>query len=125
MTKSKPDFINNPLSILCSCRLRLTAEQRETLKAAHHKFRAEARIAAATPVVAGSTLTVETNTEVPDSAYAKYGLSSLILNDLIVSRDSVSLPIVLNIQKLLNTTIITKEQLTEAFSSYLDYCYSK
>ena len=72
-------------------------------------------------MLAGSTVQVSTAHSIPSNAYAEAGLSDLIVSDLIGSRDSVQLAILLKIEQLLNVKVVTRKRLTEAFKSYMDY----
>lgn len=110
-----------PLNILCSCRVRLNEEQRQTLKDAHNKFRQTAAAPVAQPVMAGSSVSVETNYQPSHKSYQEFGLSSLITNDLITSRDTVPLPILLKLEQMLEVKVMSREQLEAAFTNYLDY----
>ena len=102
------------LNILCSARVRLTPEQRETLKAANNRF----RLAKAAPTLPGSTVRSETYT---DTA----ALHDLTISDLTSTRESISLGIILKLQKILDVEIITKKELSDAFASYLEYNFEK
>lgn len=124
MTKANYDFINSPLPILYSARIRLNEEQRKTLKEAHQAFRHKSAPAVVSPVMAGSSISVETNVEPSTKSYEAFGLSSLIVNDLIVSRDTIALTVVLKLQQMLEVEVITRKTLEDAFQNYLDYVLS-
>ena len=108
-----------PLNVLCSCRVRLTADQRATLKAAWKSFRDE-NTPESKPGIGGSG--VRTATQYKHPAIA--GLSDMVLNDLIVSRDSISLTTILNLEVALGVKVLKREDLEAGFSSYLDYVYA-
>ena len=118
---TKPNFVTNPLSILYSTRIRLTEDERNTLKTAHNAFRAGHRVAEKTPVMAGSGISVETATDYTASSYAQAGLSSLIVSDLITSRDSISIAILLKVEALLGVKVLKRKVLEQKFQEYLDY----
>ena len=119
--KAKPDFITNPLNVLYSARMRLTAEQRETLREAHRAFRLGFQKEAQQNVLAGSTLAVSTAYAPPSDSYSAFGLSDIVVQDLIGTRDSVSLTTILQLQRLLKVEVITREELVEKFNNYLDF----
>ena len=112
---------NTPLSVLYSCRIHLTEEQRETLKEAHRIFRLKHQDEAPQSVMRGASLSVTTAKEPPKDSYAAYGLSSMVTADLISSRDTVSLPILNNVQQMLGVEIINRKELLKKFNDYLTY----
>lgn len=119
--KTKADFVNFPLTVLYSARLRLTDEQRETLRNAHRAFRSKYNKEPQTNVLAGSTLSVATSYSPPNQAYADFGLSDLIVSDILGSRDSISLHTILKLQSLLSCKVIDRTELETKFGEYLDY----
>ena len=102
------------LNILCSARIRLTAEQRDALKQANNRF----RLAKSAPNLPGSSVRSETYTDTS-------ALHDLTISDLCTTRESISLGIILKLQKILGVEIITRKELSNAFASYLDYNYEK
>ena len=80
-----------------------------------------ATVAPPKAVLSNSSIQVQDNTEGQVDGYKQFGMSALIVADLIASRDSVSLPVVVKLQKLLGVEVITEESLNEQFSQYLDY----
>lgn len=114
------NFIDNPLPILYSARVRLSDKQRDQLKAAHAKLRGQ-YTSTQKPVMSGSTLTVESQTEAPLSVYQKYGFSPLVVSDLITSRDSITLVLFLKLQAMFGIELISRKELLEAFENYLNY----
>ena len=114
-------FINHPLDTLFSARIRLSDEERATLRAAHSAFRKSYATAHRPTVMTGSTLTVETATAPPANAYAEAGMSDLVISDLIGSRDSIQLSILIKVEKLLGVTVVTRKRLLDRFTDYLDY----
>ena len=105
------------LSILYSCRLRLTDEQRAILKNAYYKKINEVQPKAQPPIGGSSVRT--------DTVYSNNGLnlSHLVVVDLLATRESVSLTTILSLQKELEVTAVNKDDLRTAFESYLDYCW--
>lgn len=115
---------NHPIKILCSTRIRLTDEQRKILKSAYKAKQAEATPAPAPTVLPGSTIAVQhapTNTAIN----SRLGMPPMVVLDLLNSRESISLPTVLHLQKELEATVLTKEDLTKAWKSYVDYIFNK
>ena len=55
----------------------------------------------------------------------KLGFSNLVFSDLINSRDSINLNIVLKLQNVLGVELITKEEIMESCSHYCDYSWNK
>ena len=118
---TKPDFINNPLDTLYSCRIRLNDEQRAIIRRAHQEFRKSFAPTAQQPVMAGSTVSVVTNQAAPHSAYAAEGLSDIVVADLCGTRDTIALALVLKLERLLDIKIIKRKDLEDKFQRYLDY----
>ena len=108
-----------PLPILLSSRVRLSDEQRTVLKDAWRKHQTahlnQIPVSAATP---GSTVRTETYYETPP---VLPGLSSLVINDLITTRETIQTTTVLNLSAALGVEIITKEQMLEAFEGYWQF----
>ena len=115
---------DGPLSTLFSCRHRLSDDERQQFKEAHAKFRQKEAKATPTPVLSGSSISVATNNEASHSSYAEYGFSSIIVNDLITSRDSISLPVLLKLQSMLGVEVITKKAIEKAAAGYISYVFS-
>ena len=119
-----PDLNNSrrhvdKLPILISCRVRLDEAQRHTLKLAWQQLRAESQPAPNT---------------MPGSSIKAYGVaqaeaalktSSLIISDLISSRESVQLQTVFELEKLFDIELITQEQFMEACQSYWTFNKAK
>ena len=120
-TTKKANLLNTPLPILYSCRVRLTEEQRLVLRTAHTNFRKQFAAPQQQPVMAGSTLSVTTTTTIPTNAYAEAGMSDLVVSDLIGTRDSIPLNILLKIENLLGVKVVTRKMLEEKFADYLTY----
>ncbi len=118
--KAKPAA--SDLNILYSCRLRLTDLQRQKLKDAHNEFRRNG-VSQAASTLSGSSISVATAIEPNQHAYQKFGLSSLIVNDIIVARESVALGVVLKLQELLGIQVISRKELETSFKGYLDHVY--
>ena len=114
-----------PLPTLISCRHRLSDAERQQFKDAHNVFRNKEAKPVGAPVMAGSSISVETNNEASHKSYAEYGFSSLVVNDILVSRESISLTVLLKLQQMLDVEIITRKQIEKACKGYIDYVFSK
>ncbi|MGI9555984.1 MAG: hypothetical protein ACR2M9_03905 [Cyanophyceae cyanobacterium] len=112
---------DNPLSVLFSCRCRLDEQQREKLKAAHNRIRTGAKPAVAKPVLSNSSIQVVDKTEPTVDIYRQFGMSSVVINDLINSRESISLPVIVKLQRMLDCEVIDVKELNKQFASYLHY----
>ena len=116
---------NGPLPVMYSCRIRFTDEQRDILKNAHIKFRRQFATPEQAPVMKGSSVSVLTATEAPAKSYQAFGLSSIVTNDLICSRETVPLVVALNLQEMLGVKVIDRKFLDKQFAGYLDHCFSQ
>jgi len=121
MTKSDYNWEANPLSLLFSARVRLSDDERQQLKAAHNALRTAATPPAQKNVMAGSTITVTTNSAPVIDVYRQNGMSSIVVNDILSSRESISMPVIIKLQKMLGVSIITEKRLKEQFAKYCDY----
>ena len=118
-TISKPTHIDGPLPILISCRVRLTDEQRSTLKAAFEQHRLAAQPPQAQRI-GGSSITTVTMHQ-PDIA----GLSGFLLADLFNSRDSLQLGLLLKVQSALGVEVVTQKDVEAAAKNYAAYVFSQ
>ena len=118
-TLTKPTHIDGPLPILISCRVRLTDEQRSTLKAAFEQHRANAQPPQGQRIGGTSITTVTMNA--PDVA----GLSAFLLSDIFNSRDSIQLGLLLKIQAALGVEVVTKKDVEAAAKNYAAYVFSQ
>jgi hypothetical protein len=114
------NFIEGKLPILVSARVRLNDDQRKALKAAYHKAKNSAD--SEPPRIGGST--VRTSTAVQNIELDKQlGMSSIVVADLLNSRDSLALAIVLKLQTVLNVQVVTKEDILKACEGYCTYIF--
>lgn len=117
MNKSK--FSELPL--LISARVRLNDEQRSLLRDAYRA----AQDAYTSPVTTTTTgLQVATATTSVDLD-RRLGVSGLVFSDLVASRDSIAIGIILRIQDVLNVEVVTEKQCLDACKSYVNYVFSK
>ena len=106
------------LPILLSARVRLNDDQRHILRTAYRKLKDQA-IPDALPSIGGSTVKAST----VYSVQAAVGCSDIILRDLLASKDSISLPMILQLQRQLDVIVLTKDDLMTACESYANYLF--
>ena len=109
-----------PLKTLISARVRLSEDERAALKASYRDLRSQ-QLPSGNPIIKGSGISVVTqfggNTELDK----KLGLDSVLISDVLSSRDSLGLPAVLQLQETLNIPIISEKDFLGACSSYWHY----
>ena len=110
------------LSILISGRMRLSQEEKATLKSAYQKIRS-GYAPAKQPTVNGSTLTVETS-YTATQLDTQLGMNNFVFSDIISSRETIPLQMILRLQSVLGVTILTPERLAEAFKDYSNYIFT-
>mgnify|MGYP003141598444 CR=1 FL=1 len=98
---------NTPLPILISSRIRLSEEQRQSLKDAYQALKRQETKERAT--ITGITVST----------------ASASVADLLASRDTLALGIVLKFQDVLGVTVITEKMLLDACKSYCSYVFHK
>ena len=108
------------LQYLLSCRMRLSEDQRTTLKKAWNAYR-DAHKAAAQPPIGGSTVKTVTTTAAP----ALLGMSDLIITDLISTRESIALLHIVNLQAALGCEVVGKQAIRDQLEHYLDWIWSQ
>jgi hypothetical protein len=113
-----------PLSILVSARVRITPEERTQLKQAYSELRSSFA-PVQKPSANGSTIVVEERNYSTADLDARLGFDSYIFADIINSRDSISIPILLRIQRALGIEVLTPKRLMDAAQSYCDYVFSE
>lgn len=94
--------------IYYSTRVRLTAEQREKLKEAYDKIH-------------------DTGSELVSYDYSSartIGIGDVAIKDLLLTRESVSIAVILRLQTSLGVEVISRNELIESFIEYLDYIFS-
>ena len=119
----KPSFVDNPLSILYSCRIRLTEDERQALKSAYNA-KAKTQTPQSLPSIGGSSLSVQTVHATPNLDQ-ELSMSRLVFQDLVNSRDSVNLSLIIKIQQVLGVEVVNRERLQAAFEGYLDYVFTQ
>ena len=116
---------NKPLTTLISARHRLTDEQRMILRDAYNKLRSGKAPKPTESLSVGSNITVETHIDYMSDWYARLGMSSIVVADILGSRDSISINILLKIQEALGVEVITKKTILDAAKSYVDFVWAK
>ena len=119
----KPDFVNEPLSTLFSTRIRLNEDERAKLKAAYNE-QYNSSIPTKLPNIGGSSVSVETSYGSSKELDLRLGMNRICAVDIIQSRDTVALPIILKFQKVLGIQIITAERLEAAFKNYINFVFA-
>lgn len=118
MTKANFD---KPLPILVGVRVRLDDQQRQALKSAYYTARNSEQRSSVTPNRGSVTVVTNTTTELDK----RLGMTQLVMQDLLNSRDTISLPVLLKLQYVLEVEVVNRKQLDTACKSYLDYVYSQ
>ena len=111
---------NSPLPILISSRIRLSDDQKQLIKDAYYRERTSRQVPDRTTATGISVATAGAN-----SLDVELGMSGLVFSDLIASRDTIALSIVLKIQDVLGLEVITQKQMLEACKNYIAYVFSK
>jgi hypothetical protein len=122
MTKTNPSTqtYNEPLQYLCSVRCRLDEQQRLALRNAYELVRRNNQPQQGARI-GGSTVTTVTAIE---NVHQELGLNSYLMSDLLNSRDSIALPLLIKIQKALKVTVVTPEDINEAFKGYTEAMFN-
>ena len=113
-----------PLSVLVSARVRITPEERTQLKQAYAELR-KSFAPVQKPSTNGSTIVVEERQFSTADLDTRLGFDSYIFADIINSRESISIPILLRIQRALGVDVLTPKRLMDAAQSYCDYVFSE
>lgn len=103
--------------IYYSTRIRLTADQREQLKEAYYKAKASHT---PEPMPTRGGISVTTNYSYDPGI----GIGDIAMKDLLSTRESISIAVILRLQTRLGIEIISKKELEKSFKEYLEYIYS-
>ena len=124
MTKEKSNYkyVDHPLNYLISCRVKLREDQRETLKEAYNKMRWGKQ--ESTAPLSGSAVSSVSFTDAATRLYQETGLSAVVIGDCLGSRESLSLPLVLKLQRGLGVTVVTQKDIEESMSGYAEYVFN-
>jgi len=117
-TKSK--WVDAPLQYICSARVRLDDSQRATLKAAYEAARKAQTPVTPEPLMPGASITVGTSYAVN----TQLGLSDLVIRDLLNSRDTLHLPMLIELQNALGVEVVTPDVVRTAFDGYLTHVFN-
>lgn len=112
------------LNILCSIRVRLNEEQRQTLKSSYREHHQLSALPAMPNVLPGSGISVE-HAPVNSDVNSRLNLPHIVVTDLLNSREAMSLPTLLLFQQVLGVEVVSKQDLTKAFNGYLTYNLDK
>lgn len=112
------------LPIMISARVKLSDEQRATLRKAYSQVRASAAIPQGA-AIGGARLQVETAGVNPDVQLPANLPPQLVMADLLSSRDSISLPLLLGLQQALNVTVVSEKEVTAATKSYVTHVFTE
>ena len=119
-TKTKTyDFKEGELTTLVSARIRLTEEERQQLKLAYYKQKNSEQPSTA-PAIGGAKIGVVHAIQQSDIDQ-KLGMSHIVVTDLLNSRDSIALPLMLKLQSVLGLSIVDKKRVVDACANYWDY----
>jgi hypothetical protein len=110
--------ITNEIPIQIGCRIRLSSEQRDALKAA---FLA-ASTAHSAPVQ-GKGISVQT--AVVSTVESELALDRLTFASLVNSRESLPLPLALRMQRVLGVELVSEAKLNQAFKGYVAHIKSQ
>ena len=105
-----------------SARIRLTEEERTQIKDAYYERKRSEQSIQHPETVGGSPLKV-VNSFVHGTVDAALGMSHLVFTDLVNSRDSIAVPVLLKLQTVLGLEIVTKKRIQAACKDYLDYVW--
>jgi hypothetical protein len=119
-TTEAPTFTPGPLPILFSSRIRLSDSQRAQLKAAYHRLMNEHSPAPGARI-GGSSVTTVTHTTPP--IFRQF--PSIVMSDLIGSRESIPLTTVLALQQAFGIEVVSKADLLAAAEHYITYVCSQ
>ena len=117
-----PNWVDRPLNILISSRVRLTNEQRKLLKNAYYGKKNALQPSEST---GRGGLSVTTAFGGSNDLDKELGFSQLVFTDLVNSRDSINLNIVIKLQKVLGVELITEDEIVEASKRYCDYVFNR
>lgn len=112
----------NPLTILISSRIRLSEDERRTLKNAYREL-SEAQQPEQLQEMGTSglrTITAPVSTDID----RKIGMSRLVFTDLVNSRDTIPVALLIKLQQALGVTVVDKKRLTKVCKDYIDHIFS-
>ena len=113
LNQAKP--ARKPLKYLLGCRVKLSELDRQKLKDAYRALRD-----AATPQ-AGKTPGSTVSSTTQFNLDRQLGMGSIVMSDLLGTRESIPLTTILKLQKVLNVEVVSREDLEDAAESYINY----
>jgi hypothetical protein len=116
----KKQFNDGGLPCLVSARIRLSPEQRQLIKNAYFELRNSYQ-PVEPPRIGGSSIRTETFQGVDHLI----GLNHVLVSDILSSRETIAITLILKLQKVLGVTIITKDELLEHCANYANYIFSE
>lgn len=111
---------NERLNVLYSCRVRLTDEQRNKLKAAYRQH-LDTNAPPQGARIGASSVVTQTAATLP----VQQKLPGIVLIDLITTRDSIPLATLVLLEKAFGIELLSRDELIEAATGYIDYVRSK
>lgn len=108
---------SDKLPILFSCRVRLTDDQRQTLKQAYHQQLSE--LAPQPPRIGGSTVTTTTAAIHPITRE----IPSIVLSDLLTTRESLPLDTLIRLQAAFGVEVLKPSDIIQAAKDYTEYMF--
>jgi hypothetical protein len=105
------------INVFVSARVKLTPEQRQQLKEAWELVR-QKRQAPQGQNIGGATLKTVTATAVTID-----GISDITMSDLITTRESISLVLLIKLQRALGIEVITPAEILAASKDYVSYVF--
>ena len=106
------------LPILLSCRVRLNQEQREQLKKVWRDIRDNE---APQPVSSPGSTVRSYSAPTKTTAEKAMNTSSLIISDLITTRDTIALTTIIEMERVFGIELITKEAFMAAAETYYEW----
>ena len=121
-TKTQSTWTDAPLEYLISARKRLTPDERKLLKTRYYELRNAGN---ETHRRGTGGLSVETSFGGTTTLNQQLGMSDLVFADLVNSRDSISLNIILKLQQTLGIELVQPQDIMNACESYVAYVFGK
>lgn len=112
----------SPISVFITTRIRLSPLERELLKDAFRKRMAEDS-AVSSPSSNPFSSVQSFTSSARSNVLKELDMSNLTWTEIVNTRESLALPLVMKMQKVLGVPIIDRERLKKAMDSYLEYCF--
>ena len=118
INQPKKKKFTDTLPILLSCRMRLNNEQREQLKKVWRDIRDNE---APQPVSSPGSTVKSYSAPTTTTAEKALNTSSLIISDLITTRDTIALTTIIEMERVFGIELITKEAFMAAAETYYEW----